>query len=77
MSTDTPDQDRSNTAKDPDDWSTGDEPMTGAQRSYLTTLAQEAGEDVPDDLTKAQASAMIDRLQSESDRVSGDDGQGS
>ena len=53
----------SNAEKDPEDWTTGDEPMTGPQRSYLHTLAREAGEDVPDDLTKAQASEMIDRLQ--------------
>jgi Protein of unknown function (DUF3072) len=52
-----------NAEKDPEDWTTGDEPMTGPQRSYLHTLAREAGEDVPDDLTKAQASEMIDRLQ--------------
>ena len=50
--------------KDPDDWVTGDEPMTGAQRSYLDTLAREAGETLPADLTKAQASEHIDRLQS-------------
>ena len=49
--------------KDPADWTTGDEPMTGPQKSYLHTLAQEAKEEVPDDLTKAQASEMIDRLQ--------------
>jgi hypothetical protein len=53
----------SNAEKDPEDWTTGDEPMTGPQRSYLHTLAREAGEEVPDDLTKAQASEMIDRLQ--------------
>jgi Protein of unknown function (DUF3072) len=53
----------SNAEKDPEDWTTGDEPMTGPQRSYLHTLAREAGEDVPDDLTKAQASELIDRLQ--------------
>lgn len=46
-----------------DQWRTGDEPMTGPQQSYLHTLAQEAGEAVPDGLTKAQASEMIDRLQ--------------
>ena len=51
------------TAKDPDEWATGDEPMTGAQRSYLETLAREAGEEVPDDLTKADASKHIDELQ--------------
>jgi Protein of unknown function (DUF3072) len=37
--------DQSNAEKDPDDWVTGDEPMTGAQASYLRTLSQEAGED--------------------------------
>ena len=52
-----------NAEKDPADWTTGDEPMTGPQRSYLHTLAREAGEEVPDDLTKAQASELIDRLQ--------------
>ena len=57
-----------NAAKDPEDWTTGDEPMTGPQKSYLHTLAREAGEEVPDDLTKAQASEMIDRLQDKSGR---------
>ena len=57
------------TEKDPSDWVTGDEPMTGAQRSYLDTLAREAGEELPADLTKAEASEHIDRLQSASDRV--------
>jgi len=56
-------------AKPTDQWVTGDEPATGPQRSYLQTLAREAGEDVPDDLTKAQASELIDRLQGKSDRV--------
>ncbi len=60
----------SSAAKDPSDWVTGDEPMTGAQRSYLDTLAREAGEELPDDLTKAEASEHIDRLQSGSDRTS-------
>jgi Protein of unknown function (DUF3072) len=59
----------SNAEKDPEDWTTGDEPMTGPQRSYLSTLAREAGdEEVPDDLTKAQASELIDRLQRETGR---------
>ena len=49
--------------KDTSEWVTGDEPMTGAQRSYLHTLAREAGRDVPDDVTKAQASDLIDELQ--------------
>ncbi|NVN49241.1 DUF3072 domain-containing protein [Mycolicibacterium hippocampi] len=49
--------------KDTSEWVTGDEPMTGAQRSYLHTLAREAGREVPDDATKAQASDLIDELQ--------------
>ncbi len=55
--------------KDPDDWVTGDEPMTAAQRSYLDTLAREAGEEISADLTKAEASEHIERLQTKSDRV--------
>ena len=51
------------TEKDPESWVTGDEPMTGAQRSYLDTLAREAGETLQADLTKAEASEHIDRLQ--------------
>ena len=58
------------TRKDPEEWVTGDEPMTGAQRSYLDTLAREAGETLPADLTKAQASEHIDRLQGATDRTS-------
>ncbi|HEX8274023.1 MAG TPA: DUF3072 domain-containing protein [Longimicrobiaceae bacterium] len=57
-----------NTIKDPDDWTTGDEPMTGAQRSYLHTLAGEAGEKVDDELTKAEASKKIDELQDKTGR---------
>jgi hypothetical protein len=57
-----------NTFKDPDDWTTGDEPMTGAQRSYLHTLAGEAGEEVDDGLTKAEASQRIDALQERTGR---------
>jgi Protein of unknown function (DUF3072) len=51
-----------------DQWVTGDEPMTGPQQSYLATLAQEAGEEVPAELTKAQASEHIDRLQQQTGR---------
>lgn len=58
----------SNTIKDPDDWTTGDEPMTGAQESYLHTLASEAGEEVEPDLTKAEASKKIDQLQEKTGR---------
>jgi hypothetical protein len=60
--------DTGTTEKDPDDWVTGDEPMTGAQRSYLDTLAREAGEQLSPDLTKAEASEHIDRLQSKTGR---------
>ena len=59
----------SNLIKDPADWKTGDEPMTGAQRSYLETLASEAGESVAaEDLTKADASKRIDELQEKTGR---------
>ena len=58
-----------NPEKDPDEWVTGDEPVTGPQESYLNTLAQEAGEAVdPDRLTKAEASKKIDELQERSGR---------
>ena len=60
--------DQSNTIKDPDTWTTGDQPMTGAQKSYLHTLAEEAHEEVDDDLTKAEASKKIDELQNETGR---------
>ena len=58
----------SSASKDPADWVTGDEPMTGPQRSYLDTLAREAGEEISADLTKAQASEHIDRLQASTGR---------
>ncbi len=58
----------SNTVKEPDRWVTRDEPMTGAQSSYLHTLAEEAGEEIPDDLTKAEASKKIDELQRKTGR---------
>jgi hypothetical protein len=58
----------SNTIKDPDDWTTGDEPATGAQESYLHTLAAEAHEDVPEGLSKADASRKIDELQAKTGR---------
>ena len=50
------------TIKDPTEWTTGDEPMTGAQDSYLHTLARRAGEEIDEDLTKAEASMKIDEL---------------
>jgi len=58
----------SNTIKDPVNWTTGDEPMTGAQRSYLSTLSEEAGEEFNEDLTKAEASIKIDELQEKTGR---------
>ena len=61
-----------NPAKDPEDWVTGDEPMTGPQRSYLQTLAREAGREVDvDALSKADASRLIDELQVVSGRGTG------
>lgn len=64
--------DDSNAIKDPDNWTTGDEPMTGAQRSYLHTLAEQAGEEVDDGLTKAEASKKIDELQEKTGRGADD-----
>ncbi len=58
----------SNAEKDPSDWTTGDEPMTGAQASYLKTLSEEAGEAFDDSLSKADASVRIDALQEKTGR---------
>ena len=52
-----------NAEKDPEDWVTGDEPMTGAQASYLKTLCEQTGKEFNDGLTKAEASERIDALQ--------------
>ena len=57
-----------NAAKDPDDWVTGDEQMTGPQASYLKTLTREAGEEFDPELNKAEASKKIDELQHETGR---------
>jgi hypothetical protein len=57
-----------NADKDPDDWVTGDEPMTGAQASYLKTLSEEAHEDFDGGLSKAEASKKIDALQEKTGR---------
>jgi hypothetical protein len=62
---------KSNRIKAPDDWVTGDEEMTGAQASFLQTLAEEAHEPVQLDLTKAEASKKIDRLQAKTGRGRG------
>ena len=57
-----------NALKDPDNWVTGDEPMTGAQASYLQTLSEEAAEPFDPQLTKAEASERIDALQEKTGR---------
>jgi len=57
-----------NRIKDPKDWTTGDQPMTGAQESYLKTLASEAKETIDTDLTKAEASEKIEELQEKTGR---------
>lgn len=58
----------SNMIKDPDNWTTGDESMTGAQQSYLKTLSDEAGEAFDENLTKAEASKKINELQEKTGR---------
>ena len=67
-STPTRDEPPSNRVKDPVDWTTGDETMTGAQASYLKTLCEEAGEEFDPNLTKAEASRRIDELQARTGR---------
>ena len=57
-----------NTVKNPDEWTTGNEPMTGAQKSYLKTLSDEAGEELNENLTKAEASKRIEELQNKTGR---------
>lgn len=59
----------SNTEKDPETWTMGGEPMTGAQGSYLKTLCEETGHPFDETLSKADASILIDKLRAESDRV--------
>jgi len=61
-------QEQSNAIKDPNEWTTGNEEMTGSQRSYLHTLSQEAGEEINEDLSKAEASKKIDELQQKTGR---------
>ena len=77
MSETTNPQSSQDASKPVEEWVTGDEPATGPQLSYLETLAREAGEEIPADLTKAQASELIDRLQQQSSRVSSDEGAAS
>ena len=64
--------DESALQRDPDEWKTGDEPMTAAQRSYLETLCRETGETFDDSLSKAEASKRIDDLRQRSPRLSGE-----
>jgi hypothetical protein len=59
-----------NTEKDPNEWVTGGEPMTGAQASYLKTLSDEAGVEFDETLSKAEATRRIDELQGKSERLS-------
>lgn len=63
---------RSNTAKAPKDWVSGDEPMTGAQASYLKTLCEETDEPFDPDLSKAEASKRIDALKRRDPRLQQD-----
>ncbi len=67
--TDRPNQD-AGAIKYPDEWVTGDEPMTGAQKSYPQTLSRDAGEALDETLSKAGASRRIDELQEETGRGS-------
>jgi hypothetical protein len=60
----------SNAQKDPGDWVTGDEPMTGAQASYLKTLSEQAGESFDENISKSDASKRIDELQAKTGRGS-------
>ncbi len=57
-----------NVEKDPSEWVTGDEPMTGAQKSYLKTLSDQAGEELDEGISKAEASKRIDELQEKTGR---------
>jgi len=66
----------SNLEKDPDDWVSGDDPMTGAQASYLKTLCEEAGEEFDATLSKAEASKRIDELRVVTGNDAGSDARG-
>ena len=68
MTPDEPTPAMKNPEKDPENWTTGDEPMTGPQRSYLQTLCREAGEEFDESLTKAEASKKIEELQHKTGR---------
>jgi hypothetical protein len=66
------DTDQPGLQRDPDEWKTGDEPMTPAQRSYLETLCHDTDETFSQELTKAEASKLIDELRERSPRLSGE-----
>ena len=68
----TNDTDQPALQRDPDEWKTGDEPMTDAQRSYLETLCRETGEDFDGTLSKADASKRMDELRDRSPRLAGE-----
>ena len=68
----TDEQPKETTLRNPDDWKTGDEPMTDAQRSYLETLCRETGEAFDETLSKADASKRIDELRERSPRLAGE-----
>ena len=68
----TNDTDQPALQRDPDEWKTGDEPMTDAQRSYLETLCRETGEEFDERLSKADASKRIDELRARSPRLAHD-----
>jgi hypothetical protein len=68
----TDDTDQPALQRDPDEWKTGDEPMTDAQRSYLETLCRETGEEFDQTLSKADASKRIDELRKRSPRLAGE-----
>lgn len=66
------DTDQPGLQRDPDEWKTGDEPMTDAQRSYLETLCRDTGEEFDETLSKAEASKRIDELRERSPRLAGE-----
>ena len=67
-------EDRPGLEKDPEDWVSGGEPMTGAQASYLETLARQTGTEVPGNLSKADASKLIDELRGKAGVARNDQG---
>jgi hypothetical protein len=68
MSNDVRQSPQENPEKPRSEWVTGDEPMTGPQRSYVHTLGREAGREVPDEMTKSEASTLIDELREQTGR---------